>query len=355
MSLLNALLPFIQKPLSPLGEAAVNAYEMLPGVAGWTPPPNFQPIHAHDILAAGWPLAVLGSRPGLQRLLLKSGSREISPPDLSVIHAGALLTTLGCSVEFPEEKPGRRTADIRASCDGAVVDVEVTAPLQKDPHRELQHIMQVLSKVIGTDTAGWHPLIHLAGIPTDDTQSKIIDAVITLGPGGRVGSLGAWDVYAVPFEQGHALNDAAKLQAFRPVWWDDEGVTLFAASTLLASQPESVRRMQVYAKLPILTYLNSIQSKADRPQREPNNPYLIMIDQSAVRLSHTKLSRELSGLLPLWPQVSGVLCFSQDPCYYRNFCWPMSFHPNPDAERPLPPHIAGLVPHNQEVRVNLFA
>src|SRR5947207_820665 len=124
MPLLDSLRPLLQRPLSPLGEAAIRAYGALPGVADWLPPPEFQPIDALRILEFAWPLVVLGSNPGADRILRKTNSGRMPAPDVSVIHAGALLTELGAAVEFPPEEKNIRTPDVRARWSGGVVDVE---------------------------------------------------------------------------------------------------------------------------------------------------------------------------------------------------------------------------------------
>ena len=137
----------IQRPLSSLGKAAIRAYEQLPGSAGWAPPPDFQPYQAHQLLVTGWPFALVGSAPGLDRLVGKFALGQFDRSDWGVIHAGALLRTLGASVEFPNEEI-RRTADIRASWKTNVVDVEVTSPMEKERQAELERIMTNLKDVI---------------------------------------------------------------------------------------------------------------------------------------------------------------------------------------------------------------
>jgi len=121
MSMLEALQSHISKPLSPFGEAVINAYEAA-GVSG-NLQARFSRLTFYRILAQGWPLAILGPNTSGNRIISKALSG--SPQDWSVICAGALLTQLGASVEFPKEKreSGARTPDILASWNSDVVDV----------------------------------------------------------------------------------------------------------------------------------------------------------------------------------------------------------------------------------------
>lgn len=60
-------------------------------------------------------------------------------------------------------------------------------------------------------------------------------------------------------------------------------------------------------------------------------------------------------VLPLWPHVSGIVCFYQLPYAFSKFCWNLSFHPNLDASMALPAPLASLTPHDTEICVFPFA
>lgn len=347
--LLDALRPLIQRPLTRLGEAAVEAYERLPGIAGWTPPPDIQPADVHRIIECGWPLAVLGPNVSLNLLLEKGDSSDL----ISVLHSGALLTHLGASVEFIKEVKCLRTPDIRASWGSELTDVEVTTPLIKPQQEELQSIMDVLGQVIGHDSGAGHLLIHLAGIPTQAVQSKIINAVITLRSDERDGTENEWEVAVIPVDRGDNLVDQTAIESLRPVWWGNEGPTLINSSITICP-PEIDRRILLYSKIPFLSYLNSIRSKIDRPQCDPNNPYLVIIDQPFMPLGHGQLEVELEPWWHQWDHLSGVLCFDRRAYFYNRFCWKLSFHPNPHANRPLPEPLRSLAPQDRDACVEMF-
>src|SRR5712671_1874855 len=160
MALVDTMRDLLPVPLSPFGEAAVNAYAALSGVSDWTPPAGFQPSDAQRIVQLGWPFAVLGANASLDRIVRKASGGKFDAPDWSVIHAGALLTQLGARVEFPKEEKDRRTPDIRAWWDDVPVDAEVKTATVKVRQTELARIMDTLRSVIGTGSTFWHPLIH---------------------------------------------------------------------------------------------------------------------------------------------------------------------------------------------------
>jgi hypothetical protein len=261
---------------------------------------------------------------------------------------------LGAHVAFPNEE-NHRTPDIRAAWEADIVDVEVTTPLTKDRQEELQRVMDLIRQVIANDLRSWHPLIHLANLPATDVQSQILDAMISLEPGKRTGVERMWDVCAVPADQPSALVDQEQLDALRPDWWGDDGPTLNNATVTISADLQHERRTLICSKLPFLSCLNSIRSKVDRPQRDPNYPYLVVVDQSAMPVRHAKLQHDLAAWLPQWDHVGGILCFDIRPAYCGPFEWQLSFHPNPHATLPLPVALRSMNPPDQKVGVDFFA
>ncbi|WP_315783058.1 hypothetical protein [Bradyrhizobium sp. SZCCHNPS1003] len=335
----------------------MNAYAALPGIERWMPPAGFQPIEALRLVQMGWPLAILGENDGLKRILRKSNSGKIDASDWSVIHAGALLKKLGAHVEFPKEGEAR-TPDIRAYWSGVPVDAEVKTAMVKERQTELRHIMETLTQVIGTRSAPWHPLIHLGEVPFADVQSEVIDSVLQLNAGNRAGVPRAWDVYAVPIDQEEALVDPERLRTLRPAWWEDDGPGLVSTGLSFSANPRDVRRILIAGKLQFVSYLNQVRDKAERPQGNPNHSFLVVLDQGsgeAMPMRHHRWQSELAPWLSLWPPVSGVLCFDQRPYAFGRFCWKLSFHPNPHADRPLPAALLSLSPHDSEICVRPFA
>ena len=346
MKLIERIHDVIAVRLSPFGEAAIRAYATLPGAHDDSSFARFEPIDAQRIVEAGWPLAVLGNNESLQYILRKSKDGMYDRSDWSVIHAGAMLTRLGARVEFLKESQNTRTADIRAWWGSAPVDVEVRTAMVKDRQAELGQIVNTLSQVIGTGNAMWHPLIHLGDVPCHDVQSAILDAVLKLHAGQRAGLPDLWEVYAVPLNQESALDES------KPAWWNDDSPSLSSNVTFITGNANEVRRVRIVGKLQSLSYINQVRGKADRLQGDPNHPYLIVLDQGsgpAVPMRHKQWQDELQGWLPIWKEVSGILCFDQRPYIFSKFCWKLSFHPNPDADRPLPNPILSLSPHDVEI------
>ncbi|MFZ1109315.1 MAG: hypothetical protein WAN43_13350 [Rhodomicrobium sp.] len=334
----------------------MNAYAALPGVDGWMPPADFQPLDAQRILQMGWPLAILGASKGLKRILRKSKNGKIAADDWSVIHAGAMLTQLGARVEFLKEGKSP-TADIRAWWGSAPLDAEVRTASVKGQQTELRNIMETLRQVIGTRSTSWHPLIHLGEVPVAEVQSDIIDCVLKLSAGDRAGTPGVWDVYAVPIDQEQIFIDPERRQALYPSWWQDDGPSLSSTELSFSAKPEDVRRISIIGKLQFVSYLNQVEAKAGRPQGDPKHPFLVVLDQGygeAMPMRHHRWQSELASWLPIWPRVSGILCFDARP-YISKFCWKLSFHPNPYASVPLPTPLLSLATRDPEVCVYPFA
>jgi hypothetical protein len=356
--LLDAIRNILPVQLSSFGEAAVRAYAALPMVGDWTPGKDFQPIDAQMIVAQGWPLAILGENASLSHILKRAESGKLDATDWSVIHAGALLTKLGARAEFLKEELASRTADIRAWWGGTPVDAEVRTAMVKDRQIELQRIMNTLREAIGTRSTPGHPLIHLGRVPVVDVQSQILDAVIELEPGKRRGEPDVWEVLAVRLDEEKALVDPGRLEQLRPAWWKDDSPSVFTTEVSIVPGSDDRRRIRVEAKLEFLSYLNQICAKADRPQGNPNNPYLVVVDQgsgAAMPMRHQTIHDGLQPWLSLWPHVSGILCFDQRPFVFDKFCWKLSFHPNPHATLPLPAELLKLAPHDAEICERPFA
>jgi hypothetical protein len=159
-----------------------------------------------------------------------------------------------------------------------------------------------------------------------------------------------WEVYAVPLDQEEAVG------GIQPAWWRDDGPSLFVTGLSLSANPQDVRRIGITSKL-LVSYLNQVSAKAERPQGDPNHPFLIMLDQgsgAAMPMRHQRWQAELKDWLPLWKRVSGILCFDRRPYPFGKFCWKLSFHPNPDAARPLPNPLISLSPHDAQLCVEPF-
>jgi hypothetical protein len=207
----------------------------------------------------------------------------------------------------------------------------------KDRQVELQRIIDTLRQVIGTRSTSWHPLIHLGEVPVAQIQSQIVDTVLELDAGKRMGTPDVWEVYAVPLDEEQALVNT---------------------ELSFSVDPGDVRRIRIASKLPFLSYLNQIREKAEFPQGDPNHPFLVVLDQgsgAAMPMRHQRIESELAPWLPLWRRVSGILCFDQRPYIFGKFCWKLSFRPNPGADLPLPDALLQLTPHDAEICVNPFA
>ena len=356
MRLLDYIRPGLVRPLSKLGIEASNAYEALPGELDCRPGSPGEA--ASRVLSYGVPFAVIGENPSFERMIrssipsiLKSGKMERHA--WGVMHAGALLRRLGSRVEFLKENRKSRMPDIRARWDEeAPVDCEVTTPDVKKEQAEFEKVLKTLTLAIGTNGRNWHVLIHLEGIPDAKTQDKIINTAFSLRPDQEDGIQKRWHVRAVSMESGAALEGGAPLDAWRPAWWDD-GPTLNSSSVSLGNGG----RLRIFANLSFVSYLNSIEGKVWSRQRDPNNPYVIVVDQGAGRampMRHERLAQELTGYLPMWKHVAAILLFDYRPVVLGPFYWKLSLHINAAATLQAPKALVSLIPRDKVVCVNPF-
>jgi hypothetical protein len=239
-----------------------------------------------------------------------------------VMHAGALLASLGSQVEFLKADSKARTPYIRAFWDRNVpVDCEVTTVDEKPDQDGLEETLNILSGAICGDGDS-HLLIHLGDAFSNRLQNNLIDAALHIRVGENVGEPGAWHVHALPLDQGDML--ATRLDLPRPDWWDEDGPTLNSSGMSMGSDPNVLRRVRIVARMPFLSYFNSIERKQRTQQRDPKNPYVILVNQGggrAIPMRHANLEQVLAGHLPLWDDVSAILLFDyRVPMTHQPFC-----------------------------------
>ncbi len=360
MKLSEYVKPALLRPLSKLGRDACDAYEALPNELNFRPSTPGEALSR--VLSYGVPLAIVGKNVSFEKMIKRSIPAILQTGNMErhvwgVMYAGALLRQLGGEIEFPKENNDSRTPDIRARWKNSPVDCEVTTVEVKAQQERLQTILDILSSAIGMDGRDWHTLIHLGEIPGEATQEQIVDAVLELTPGQTAGVEHAWHVQAVPPGQGDALTGGAGLEELRPEWWIDDGPTLFVSGLTLSSNPENTRRLRICAKLSFVSYYNSIERKVQSQQRDPSNPYVIVVNQGAGRampMRHNRLVQELAGYLPLWDHVSAILLFDWRAYPLGPFCWKLSLHINADARIPAPEALSTLLPSDQQVCVSVY-
>jgi hypothetical protein len=137
----------------------------------------------------------------------------------------------------------------------------------------------------------------LGEVPVAQGQSQIVDTVLELDAGKRMGTPDVWEVYAVPLDEEQALVDPVNLAELRPMWWKDDGPSLFNTELSFSVDPGDVRRIRIASKLPFLSYLNQIREKAEFPQGDPNHPFLVVLDQgsgAAMPMRHQRIESELA-------------------------------------------------------------
>lgn len=75
--------------------------------------------------------------------------------------------------------------------------------------------------------------------------------------------------------------------------------------------------------------------KADSPQGEVGQPFLVVVDIANLPGAFSEMPRVLTGYLPFWKSISGILLY-QDFKHVEKVGWLWRLINNPFAEVPLP-------------------
>lgn len=97
-----------------------------------------------------------------------------------------------------------------------------------------------------------------------------------------------------------------------PAWWPRQPIKSFCCYQFLAGPGATVppsRTLVIYA-VPLDTYINPVQNKADRPQSSGGRPFLIAIDVGKLAGAYNQFRQRLPEYFRIWTRLSGVLTFS---------------------------------------------
>lgn len=342
------------KSFSLIGEAALDAYFQLPGVSDVDIRPDW-PMDAVTVVDIGLPLSFLRGCASAEKLLRHVSERirstgVIHVPNDSVwseIQAGALVRNLGSKVEFVKtviEPPGMRTPDIRAwGTSGRVADIEVCRAETRSTHRRVNEALSTLSAIVKARDFDWHLLLLFSDATDDVSLQGAIDAVTSLQPGHEAGVFGRWYARAVSPNDREILAGGEAVEQYAPDWWDSTDASAVAINTVIGARFSPY--VMIQSLYPKVAYINPIQRKADRNQRDSKNPFVIAIDSYALPRAHTRVAHELRNFFPIWKHVSGVFLFDYRPWYgFDNKQWVVSFYENPHAEIQAPKELFGTLP-----------
>lgn len=339
-NLYRALSPCLLPIVRPIVMACVNAVVDLPGLRNWVPA-EVNLLVMRRILSWGLPLSLLADVPSLGRLrqeiataILKAGEPGVS--DLSEISGAGLCRTLGADLVSVPRRKKTKTPDFTALWPSDRVDLEVTRGDQKPEHRWRLQIAAELAKRIHSNKREHDLILHLSHPPTAAEESAIMEASLRMARLNESGEPGKWHLRAgKPDRPPGVLLPAGKIDELPP-WWPQSEVRYWTLCQTFAgpSTAEPPPQTRVAIGVPMGTYVNPVQNKADRPQGTGRS-FLIAIDVQNLPGAFPEFTRALPSYFSIWSHVSGVLAF--EPLVNTDrIGWSWQLFVNPQATHPLP-------------------
>lgn len=341
----NRILEAIPRPLTEIGNRALESFLGLPRIERWNPD-NMYLCELSSVFDVGLPFSLLRGNTTAEAHKQKFGaaiSRGGRVPSslASEVHAGALLSNWGATVSFVPRQD-TPTPDIEATWgDGVMVDVEVARGETRQLHIAVQNGIKAFAGALQPRDVAWNVTAFMADASNSEDLDAMFEAATILQPEQSAEEYGKWYVRAVPLSLREDIVGAHTIELFGPTWWPNNEPSYFSTSTLIGSTGNSV--VQLRSLVPLASYINPVLRKANSGQRRPGNPYLIALDVSELPRAHERIVDDLRGYFEIWSHVSAVLLF--EPRFYTGFErkeWVVSIHRNPDATIPLPNHLAAV-------------
>jgi hypothetical protein len=94
-------------------------------------------------------------------------------------------------------------------------------------------------------------------------------------------------------------------------------------------------QVRVFFGVPYSSYINPVMKKGDHPQGQAGRPFLVVVNIANLPGAFTEMPRILTGYLPLWNSISGILLY-HDFSHVEKMGWLWRLINNPFAEVPLP-------------------
>jgi len=217
------------------------------------------------------------------------------------------------------------------------VDVEVTVARRKPAHIERESAARALAAELHRPEAGIDLIAHII----DSTNKRDVEAVRNAGLAVQVGEAlsngTSWEIRADPITREPLVIYVAGQYEEPPAWWPANQVRNLAFLQMVAVQDATVAppQVRIWNGLPLTSYINTLQRKAEAPQGTPGNSFIIAFDIAGLPGGFSEVPRAAAGLMPFWTAVSGILLF-RDIAGRGSVGWEWKLISNPDASVPLP-------------------
>jgi hypothetical protein len=180
----DRILSFLNHPLSEIGVAALKSFLSLPSVENWKPV-NVYELEVTKALDIGLPFSFLVGNDSASSHRQEVGTKvsrgeELPEILMSEVHAGALLSNWGASLEFVPRQ-AYPTPDIHAKwSEGATVDVEVVRGKQRDLHKVVQERLNDFCGVLRPGDRDFNFIGFIADASNEGDLNSMFEAALGL-------------------------------------------------------------------------------------------------------------------------------------------------------------------------------
>jgi hypothetical protein len=348
-------------PDAPIVRDLVESVERVPGLDCWSPRDGLE-NHWIELISWGFVLWMSRSLAGVDRLQRALGAEIVAsggpaPDTFAELSGAGLCVSLGAVAGGRIPRGNGKTADWRMVWpEDAGIDVEVTVARRKERHVERQALAMDLTKTLFKADRDFDLVVDLVNPTIFEDREAILAVAKTITSGQDVGSPGRWQLRAKAITRNPTVLFTGG-QNQRPTWWpvDDARCSVFHGYVAGLETQHAPPQVQVFFGVPYDSYVNPIMRKANFPQGTAGLPFLVAIDISNLPGAFSEMPRAVTGFLPLWKALSGILLFHNLMGIDR-VGWLWRLITNPYADVPLPESLCGAranLPQTMETGVRL--
>lgn len=295
----------------------------------------------------GQALALTKNLPGVGELRSELSKQILelgkpSPETFAELSGGALGVALGAIAAGRIPRDARRTADWRMVwTPDQHVDAEVTVARRKREHLARQEAANKLAAELFDSSRSFDVNVVLVD-PTDAESSNAVrDAVCGLTADELREVAGKWRVAGVRSARAPTEVFVAGADEV-PDWWPGDHARSFTFQQMVPTVDATAApaRIHITMGLPVRTYLNPVQRKADAPQGTKDLPFVVIADVAELPGALNEIPRRMDGFLPFWTAVSGVILF-RGLMSFQGVGWHWRLVANPHARLALPESLIG--------------
>ena len=261
---------------------------------------------------------------------------EFNEDDFSEASAAALLIELGVHNIYPVERTSEKTYDFNGSCGDTDFEIEVTRAGEKDEWSKRTDRAGEIANLASKLERNFSFSIFIECYLTDDELIELKSKLSSLKPGQSIDEKNRWLLIA---EEPHGDPGAlipSQNKEKRPAWWPEFALTGFSISGKVATQTQDqpLPRVDVRFSCPFKGYINRVKKKATEFQGTGRNPFLLVLNATALINSFAELDKNFHHHFPDWPRITAVLVYIE---YFdgKELGWEFQFFINPHAHHPF--------------------